>query len=254
MTDNLIPAQGPTSRTAAFTYAATGRIASAAGPWGSQGWSFDGAGNLISSAASGSAPAAQTLAWSYDAAGLMATASAGGTGTGAWAYRYDGLRAWRAPAGAPTQTAYVYDLAGHALAEANAATGVASKEYVWLGDQLLGVAIVGGGLYAATTGQLGEPQALTDASGALAWSGYVAPFGTTTTFAAPTISLDLGYPGQWSQPEAGNLARNGVRDYDPSLGRYAEPDPLGLGGGQNVYSYVDGDPLNASDPWGDVTP
>jgi RHS repeat-associated protein len=250
VTDNLVPAQGPTSRTAAYTYAATGRLAGAAGPWGSQSWSFDGGGNLVSSASSSSAPGTQTLAWTYDAAGMMITASAGGTGTGAWAYRYDGLRAWRAPVGAGAQTSYVYDQAGQTLAEANAATGVASKEYIWLGDQLLGVAIPGGSLYAATIGQNDEPQALTTPTGTLAWSGYAQPFGGTTTFSTPTISLDLGYPGQWSQPEAANLARNGVRDYDLSLGRYAEPDPLGIDAAPNPYAYVDGDPLNESDPWG----
>jgi hypothetical protein len=41
---------------------------------------------------------------------------------------------------------------------------------------------------------------------------------------------------------------NYFRDYDPSIGRYVESDPIGLKGGLNTYGYVHSDPLALRDP------
>jgi hypothetical protein len=43
---------------------------------------------------------------------------------------------------------------------------------------------------------------------------------------------------------------NYFRDYDPTIGRYIESDPIGLRGGKNTYGYVRGSPLGAKDPRG----
>jgi RHS repeat-associated protein len=43
---------------------------------------------------------------------------------------------------------------------------------------------------------------------------------------------------------------NYFRDYDPSTGKYAESDPIGLEGGINTYAYGGSNPLVNIDPEG----
>jgi RHS repeat-associated protein len=57
------------------------------------------------------------------------------------------------------------------------------------------------------------------------------------------------YTGQAWLPEAG-LYYYKARMYDPVLGRFLQPDPVGYKAGMNRYAYVGGDPENAKDPTG----
>jgi len=43
---------------------------------------------------------------------------------------------------------------------------------------------------------------------------------------------------------------NYFRDYDGQTGRYVESDPIGLSGGTNTFSYVNGSPSSLADPFG----
>ena len=108
-------------------------------------------------------------------------------------------------------------------------------------------------LYAVYSDHLGTPRKVTNSVGMLLWSwdskdpyGHQAPneFHTGTTF-----EFDLRFPGQIFDNETG-LYHNGFRDYDPKRGAYVQPDPIGLAGGMNPYSYAGGDPINFSDPTG----
>ena len=58
----------------------------------------------------------------------------------------------------------------------------------------------------------------------------------------------MRFPGQFADQEPG-LRYNYARDYDPSVGRYVESDPIGLGG-INSYAYSNENPISRVDPFG----
>uniref|UniRef100_UPI00137B1350 RHS repeat domain-containing protein n=1 Tax=Steroidobacter cummioxidans TaxID=1803913 RepID=UPI00137B1350 len=85
------------------------------------------------------------------------------------------------------------------------------------------------------------------------WRWDAEPFGGGTVNNNPSgagvFDFHLRFPGQIYVAETG-LNYNYFRDYDPSTGRYAQSDPIGLGGGLNVYGYVNGNPVSFLDPQG----
>jgi RHS repeat-associated protein len=115
------------------------------------------------------------------------------------------------------------------------------------------------------TNHLGAPEAATDAAGQVVWRASYAPFGAATVIAASTsastkdgvtgaafgavFQLNLRLPGQVLDPETG-LHHNRKRYYDPALGQYLTPDPLGTPDGPNPYAYVAFNPLTNIDPDG----
>jgi len=64
-----------------------------------------------------------------------------------------------------------------------------------------------------------------------------------------TFRYAARFPGQYYDVET-SLMYNMARDYDPTIGRYVEPDSIGLKGGMNTYAYLMDRPLNDADPSG----
>ena len=101
---------------------------------------------------------------------------------------------------------------------------------------------------------LNTPRLIANQAGTTVWRwDQGEPFGNDVPNNNPSgagaFDFPLRFPGQYFDRET-NLAHNSRRDYDPSIGRYVESDPIGLLGGINPYAYVDGKPLRYTDPSG----
>ena len=84
---------------------------------------------------------------------------------------------------------------------------------------------------------LATPQKLTDSTGTVVWAADYKPFGEAT-ITTSTITNNLRFPGQYYDAETG-LYYNYFRDYDPTMGRYIEADPIGISFGENhIYHYA----------------
>jgi len=68
----------------------------------------------------------------------------------------------------------------------------------------------------------------------------------------PNVGQDVTWIGSLpanGQGDAGLVYRRN-RFFDPASGRFTQEDPIGLGGGLNLYGFGAGDPLNFNDPFG----
>jgi RHS repeat-associated protein len=96
---------------------------------------------------------------------------------------------------------------------------------------------------------LGTPQKLTTTSGAVVWAAKYTSFGNAAIDPSSTVVNPLRFPGQYEDDETG-LYYNWFRYYHSDIGRYNTTDPIGFGGGFNLYSYVENQPLIKTDPFG----
>jgi RHS repeat-associated protein len=232
-----------------YTVAATSnRLTSVSNP--TRSFVYDSAGNTTS---------AGSYTATYNLAGRLSTLSRAGVTT---TYAVDGFgrRVRKFDSRGVTNTVlFVYDQQGQLLGEYSN-TGAPIREYVWLGSTPVAMFVpnpAGATLqpivYYVHTDHLDTPRALLDTAGNLRWTWLAEPFGNTAPNANPAglgaVTMNLRHPGQYADAESG-LFYNYFRDYDPSLGRYTQSDPIGLAGGINTYAYVGGNPISFVDPEG----
>jgi len=271
--DRLLSLKNGTTNVQSFTYDATGNRLSktlatttttSTYPATSHRLSTDGT-NARTYDANGNSATIGVKGFVYDDRNRLRDFKASGT-TVTRTYRYNGKgeRVSKVQsAGNTNNRYYMYDEAGHLLGE-YLANGTRVQEYVWMDDQLVAVlSDHDASTYQfVETDHLGTPRVIvhpTENNIVWRWNITNTAFGEHTATNNPdgdavTYTFNLRYPGQMFDSESGthyNYLRDG---YEPGVGRYTQPDPIGLQGGISAYGYVYGDPIGYSDRlglWGD---
>ena len=147
---------------------------------------------------------------------------------------------------------YTYDLDGNLIEEND---GGAITDYIYLdGLNVANWEPSEKHLYAINFDARGVPQVSRDEYGLTNWAAYSTPDGlmvptvTSGAFTGP-VTQNLRLPGQYFDLED-DLHYNGARYYQPLVGRYTGPDPIGLAGGLNTYLYANANPLKFADKSG----
>jgi RHS repeat-associated protein len=264
ISDNLTPARDETYTytnanrlqqgdgiwgTLTWAYDATGNRTSevlTSGSTTTSTYNYPGTNNKLLSITQG---ASTVRAFSYDGAGNISVDTRGSTAynyhynnrnrldelmigsTVTADYVYDGLERLAirttqnmVPAGT---THYVYDRDGHLIAEATN-TGTTTREYIWLHDMPLAVVAdvdtASPNLYFVHADHLERPLKMTDGTEAVVWDAVYNPFGDVNAITG-SVANNLRFPGQYFLIESG-LHYNWHRHYDPTVGRYTQPDPI----------------------------
>lgn len=186
--------------------------------------------------------------WTYtwDAAGQLAEVQ--GPGAEAWTYAYDAL-GQRVAQDAPEKAwAYVW-AGGNRVAEylgTNGSGGLHTRYVHGPGLDDLLLMEQAGTAWGIRRDRLSSVISVTDGDLAalnLLYEPWGATLGMTTLGAAPEV--DLGFTGR--PRDSNGLIQLRARYYDPTIGRFLSPDPMGPAGGMNLYLYADANPATLTD-------
>jgi RHS repeat-associated protein len=109
-----------------------------------------------------------------------------------------------------------------------------------------------GNTYYLAYDQIGSPIAVTDSTGNIVKKIEYDSFGNIISDSNPSMMIPFGFAGGFQDRDTA-LVRFGVRDYDPTLGRWTAKDPIDFAGeNTNLYGYVANDPVNIIDPTGQI--
>ena len=219
-----------------FSYDGQERLTGATGKYGTLVYSYDKTGNRLS----------ETKAGLSETYGYLAGTNKLQTVTGqtAIAYGYDA----NGNVSAIGDKTFIYDQ-NNRLIETKEA-GSVKGQYAYNGLGQRAVKIAGGKTTLFIDDKDGNLIAEADETGKKIQTEYVYLDGQKLAkFAVNPGEDNLRFPGQYYDAETG-LHYNWHRYYDPATGRYLTPDPIGLAGGINLYSYAKSNPLRWVDPLG----
>lgn len=200
---------------------------------GGSTYSYDGNGNLSSDG---------TWTYTFDTENHLTAANKTGV-SASFVYDPDHRRIQKTVGS--TETRYVYSK-WQRIADYDGSSGDLLNRYVYgdgLDEAIITVSASGTVSYMHAD-RHGSIVAVSNSSGAVANENQYSPFGEN----APT-GTTFGFTGQCYDPETG-LYYFKRRYYNPSIGRFLQPDPAGFDRSLNPYTYVANDPLNRRDEFG----
>ncbi|HZJ97847.1 MAG TPA: DUF2235 domain-containing protein, partial [Oligella sp.] len=127
-----------------------------------------------------------------------------------------------------------------------------TRRYIY--DGILPVALIdysediNGKLYFVHSDGSGQPFLVTNESQEAVWLADNDTFGQSHPI-IEHIEFNLRLPGQYYDAESG-LHQNLYRNYDPEVGHYLEPDPLGPVSSNDTFGYANQNPRQFVDPLG----
>lgn len=225
---------------------------------------LDNSGNTVSDTETGGL----AKAFTYDSRGQLKTVTVGSSLKGTYTYNYAAQLVSRTLTNTtPSGTIhYIHDIEGNVIAETDG-LGNTVREYIWMpsgsgsdteGKQAISasslpLAVIADvdtapKLYYVHADHLNRPIAMMDAAKVFVWRATFLPFGDVHSITG-SASNDNRFPGQWFNLESG-LHYNWHRHYDPSTGRYLQPDPIGMPDGPSRFAYAVNTPQRFVDPDG----
>jgi RHS repeat-associated protein len=224
-----------------FTYAPGNRLLSK----GATQYEYDSQGRLIRKVED--AGTAHPKFWQYTWDALDQLCSVTRPDGEEWRYGYDALGRRIRKAGPDDEVCFVWK--GNVPVHEFSGDGESCRSWLFEQYSFIPLAQVKeGNIYSVIMDHLGTPQEMVDSFGRIVWRLRSKVYGEKIFEGTENISCPFRFQGQYFDIES-KLHYNMFRYYDPEMGRFISQDPIGLGGGENLYQYVI-NPIKWIDPWG----
>jgi RHS repeat-associated protein len=214
--------------------------------YGPNTYAYDANGDLDSKTDGGG-----TTTYDYDELGNLVAVDLPGGAEVEYIVDGTGRRVGRIVDGTLEQ-GWLYDGDLAIVAELDGSGAVVSRFVHTGGANIPAYVVQGGVTYSIISDHLGSLRLVVRASdGLVVQRMNHDEFGRVTEDFVRTgfVRVPFGFAGGLYDPLT-ELVGFGARDYDPEIGRWTTKDPIGFGGGTNLYEYVENDPINLSDPEG----